>query len=388
MHLRDAFARPLILALLIASAFLGVGLLKGDVLGREGRYLADGDVFGRDFVAFYTAGQAALRGQAADMYTLKTAYAAQDSVAPRPISYRPWFYPPPLFLFVRAIGLVPDYLWAVVLWGVTGLLAMAFALLRLVPDRRVLWLLLCPTAILVLRAGQISLLYAAILTFAMAALRDRRQILSGVLIGCLIIKPQLGLILPIALIAARQWRAFWAATITVLLICSLSLLADGVPAWQGFLAASGMFKVFLTDGLPGIGRPTAGLVNIYGALLHMGAQHNLAMIGQAITGGLAALWVALTCRREGVTHHSIAVVLTASLLAAPYVMTYDLVLLLPVAAFILTAPRYHPAAVICLFAVILAGIMLGLNGVLGWGGGVLWILTPAFSLKNIDFTKC
>lgn len=387
MWLTDVFARRLIIGLLIAAACLGIGLVKSDFIGRNGRYLADGDVFGRDFIAFYTAGQAALGGHAASMYDLKAAYAAQDAVAPKPASYRPWFYPPPIFLLVRTIAMVPDYLWALLIWSGAGMAAMGVALLRLAPDRLVLWLLLCPTALLVLRAGQISLLYAAVFTLALVALRDRRHILAGILIGCLIVKPQLGVLLPLALVAARQWRAFWAATGTVVVLCSLSLSVDGAQAWYAFLDASDLFKVFLTDGLPGIGRPTAGLVNVYGALLQMGAPHVYAVMGQAITGAAAALWVASTCQREGISHRSIAVMLVATVLAAPYVMTYDLVLLLPVAALILTAPRHHVVAMIGLFATVLAGIMLGLNGVLGWGGGVLWVFVVAASVNKRYFSK-
>jgi hypothetical protein len=387
MLLRERFAKRLIMALLLVAACIGAGLLKDDIVTRHGRYHADGDAFGRDFIAFYTAGQAALNGRAADVYDLKAAYAAQDAVVPHPSAYRPWFYPPPVFLLVRVIAMVPDYLSALLIWSVVGVAVTGYALLRLTPDRRVLLLLLCPTTVLAIRAGQISLLYASVFTLALVALRDRRHILAGILIGCLILKPQLGLMLPLALVAARQWRAFWAASGTVVALCCLSLLADGADAWRGFLASTDLFKVFLIDGLPGIGRPVLGLANVYGALLNVGTPHIYAMIGQAITGGTAALWVAYTCRREGITHHSVAVILTATLLAAPYIMAYDLVLLVPVGALILTAPRHHPVAMIGLFATVLAGLMLGLNAVLGWGGGVLWVLVVVFSLKKRFFSN-
>jgi hypothetical protein len=48
---------------------------------------------------------------------------------------------------------------------------------------------------------------------------ERRPYLAGSLFGLMIFKPQLGLLLPVALIAGRQWRVFAAAAATAPACC-------------------------------------------------------------------------------------------------------------------------------------------------------------------------
>src|SRR6516162_4414010 len=43
---------------------------------------------------------------------------------------------------------------------------------------------------------------------------ERQPLLAGVFIGCLIYKPQFGILFPVALAVAKKWRAFASAFVT------------------------------------------------------------------------------------------------------------------------------------------------------------------------------
>jgi hypothetical protein len=57
---------------------------------------------------------------------------------------------------------------------------------------------------------------------------------AGVFSGCLSYKPQFGILYPVALVAARQWRAIAGATATIVLLVSASIAAFGMSAWAEF----------------------------------------------------------------------------------------------------------------------------------------------------------
>ena len=82
-------------------------------------------------------------------------------------------------------------------------------------------------------AGQSGFLTASLVGAALLAL-ERRPVLAGVFIGCLTYKPQLGILFPVALVAARQWRAFASAAVTAALLAGLSIAAFGIGPWEAF----------------------------------------------------------------------------------------------------------------------------------------------------------
>src|SRR6185437_7428179 len=53
----------------------------------------------------------------------------------------------------------------------------------------------------------------------------RRPVLSGILFGLLAYKPQFGLLIPVALLMAGQWRAISAAALTVIALMAVTTLA-------------------------------------------------------------------------------------------------------------------------------------------------------------------
>ena len=75
----------------------------------------------------------------------------------------------------------------------------------------------------------------------------RRPILSGILFGLLAYKPQFGLLIPVALLVAGQWRAMIAAGLTVIALTAAATLAFGTDIWWAFAASTETSRKLLLE---------------------------------------------------------------------------------------------------------------------------------------------
>jgi len=161
-----------------------------------------GNLKGTDFLHLYTLGSVALAHRGVDLYNLHTQseVAAQRLPAAAGIRYLP-LYPPQVSIFFAPFARLP-YPWALALWlSLSALLygLSCYAVWRACPGLRncgatVLILALAYPAFWHLIAwGQTSALALVCFTLAYFALRSQREFLAGLALGCLIFKPQLGL---------------------------------------------------------------------------------------------------------------------------------------------------------------------------------------------------
>ena len=58
--------------------------------------------------------------------------------------------------------------------------------------------------------------------------------LAGALLGLLIFKPQIALLLPVAVLAGRRWKTTATAAVVVIAVIGLSVLDFGLDSWRGF----------------------------------------------------------------------------------------------------------------------------------------------------------
>jgi len=94
-----------------------------------------------------------------------------------------------------------------------------------------------PAAFWTLGLGQNSFLTAAL--FGAGTLWvDRRPILAGFCFGALCYKPHFALLVPVALLTGRHWRALGAAFGSAAALCGLSVIVFGWETWHGFAAAA------------------------------------------------------------------------------------------------------------------------------------------------------
>ena len=167
-----------------------------------------------DFVSFWTAGELVLEGHAADAYNEVPHFFKQVALHgdPDTWAYLAFFYPPYFLLLCAGFALLP-YLAAVGLWLVTTCTAYAAALRALVPkdlrDREAVWVLFLgyPAVLVNAGFGQNGFLSTALLGGA-AVWLDRRPALAGICLGCLSYKPQLGIVVPLALASGRTVALF------------------------------------------------------------------------------------------------------------------------------------------------------------------------------------
>lgn len=275
-----------------------------------------------DFVSFYAAGRLADAGTPTLVYDQAAHYAAEQAATQPGILYN-YFYYPPVFILVCALLARLPYLVAFVTFQVATLLPCLMVARCILRDRG--WaglvpLLAFPAVFFNLGAGQNAFLTAALLGGA-TLLLDRRPTVAGVLFGALCYKPHFGLLVPVALAAARYWRAFAAATVTVAALVALSFLAFGWDTWHAFLGAvAGAHTIYETRITP------AGIASPFGVALLLARDPHQAYLVQAAATLAMVVTVWLVWRRVPSLPIRAAVLAAATPLAVPIVLFYDLML--------------------------------------------------------------
>jgi hypothetical protein len=275
-----------------------------------------------DFVVFYASGDLALHGHAADAYDRVTLDRTEHRFAAFPGSIS-LFYPPILLLLCAVIAALP-YGAAWVAFCAAGFVPLLLALRRVLPQRwALLPLLTAPCLVLNAASGQSGFLSAACFAGA-AALLDGYPVAAGACLGGLVFKPHLALAVPVALLLARRWRALAACAAMALALCVLSLLVFGVSTWHGFLQSLSAAQAEMGAASPDWRKQMTAFTEARFLGMGVGA----ALWVQAL-GALAALTVLarVAMARPG-GRAEMAVLAAATLLVAPHVMDYDLVVML------------------------------------------------------------
>ena len=275
-----------------------------------------------DFLSFYTAGHMANTGAAELIYQPAQLYAAEQKIsADEGVTYFGFFYPPVFLLICSFLARLP-YVGAYLAWmTTTGSLYLLS--IRSILRRPALLLpaLAFPPAFVALGSGQNSFLTAALFGGA-TALLDRCPAIAGVLFGALCYKPHFGLLLPVALIAGRHWRAFFSATLTVTALIGLSLALYGLAPWRGFLSISSVAQSVFAQGNVEFEK----LISPFAAVRFWGGSVTAALCVQAATSVTAAICVAVVWRRRSSLASRAAVLCSATLIALPVILDYDLLL--------------------------------------------------------------
>lgn len=288
-----------------------------------------------DFISFWTAGRLALEGRGADAYNEVPHFFQELALHrdPDDWAYIAFFYPPCFLLPCVALALLP-YFSALCLWLVSTCAGYAAALRALVPkdlrDRESLWVLFLGYPAVMVNAGygQNGCLSAAL--FGGAALwLDQRPALAGVCLGCLAYKPQLGIVVPLALAVARRWRCVAAAAATVLILAAVSTFAFGVQIWPAFIGAAAEAKHNWMEAYNPL--YLRYLPSVFGAVrLHDGALA-LAYTLQAIATVIAVCMLlrALLRRPPGARsgRAEIAAIAACVPFCSPFLLEYDFVVL-------------------------------------------------------------
>jgi hypothetical protein len=302
-----------------------------------------------DFVSFWAAGRMLLDGAGAAIYNINAHRSVEQSVAGS-IGLMPFPYPPPFALVVLPFGSL-SYEASFIVWVMMTLALYLIASSAWMPR---LLTLAQPSLLVNAFVGQAAFLTSA-LFMAGTSLMVRRPMLGGALLGMLVIKPQLGVLLPLALAAGRHWRAFAAAALssTALMIASLPLV--GLEGWAAFMKLASTFAGYVTAGR----WPWRELASVYAFQSYFAVPRMIAIVVHlAVAMGAAALvWRAWRGDRPG----KVATLAAATLLIPPYLMTYDgLILARPIAFLLIEARRPQLAITVWILSLVPVGAVFRL----------------------------
>jgi alpha-1,2-mannosyltransferase len=276
-----------------------------------------------DFVSFYAAGRLADAGTPALAYDHSAHLAAEETVTGPGIEYQFFNYPPIYEALFAPFAYLP-YLVAFVLFEATTLLFYLVIARRVLGDysgTALLALIAFPAVWWNIGLGQNAFLTAGLFGAATLVI-DRRPVLAGILFGALCYKPHFALLVPLALAAGGRWSAFAAAATSAITLVLLSLALFGSDTWHAYLAAFGASHSIYESGRILFG----GFTSPFGAVRLLGGSITFAYVIQGVFSFVAATTVAAVWRRGLSLPTRAAVLASATLIAVPLALIYDLML--------------------------------------------------------------
>jgi len=326
-----------------------------------------GRPLGTDFSNVYAAGTYVLDGRPQAPFDLPAQHAREQAIFGAQTPIYGWHYPP-FFLFIAAALATMPYMLTLVVWQAVTLalyLLMMRAILaaswpgsswpstsssapvqdvdarvnpragssRRSPGHDGMWLLLAlafPAVFINIGHGHNGFLTAALLGFALVLL-DRRPMTAGILFGLLAYKPQFGLLIPLVLMASGRRRTFGAAAVTVAALVLVSTLAFGPKVWSAFFQSMHLTRVVVLEtGDTGWHK----IQSVFSWVRMWGGSIPLAYAMQgAVTATLAAALFWLWRSRASFALQSAAFCI-AVMVATPYSLDYDMMVLAPAIAFL------------------------------------------------------
>lgn len=336
---RDAGGRPLKWHWAVATAFA----ILFAVFAVWAIWLNYSDPRGGDFLSFWAAGRLALEGTPALAYDL----AANEQVRHKIVAQEgplPFGYPPPFLLVIAGFAFKPFWAafaaWVLIGGGLFLAASRRFAAFPYSAAQ--------PTVFVNAVSGQNGFLSSAAFLGGMTLL-VRRPFVAGLVLGLLSLKPQLALLLPVALIAGREWRAIAGGIVSFVALTLLAVLAFGFGTYAAFFAVAPYFTQTFAAG----GWPYYELASPFASLRHLGVA----------AGPALAVHLAVALAAASLTAHAwykrlptrVPILAAATLLIPPYLFTYDTLLMVAPIGWLLANGRTWLAALVwllCLLPVI------------------------------------
>ncbi|MDP3173929.1 MAG: glycosyltransferase family 87 protein [Phenylobacterium sp.] len=271
-----------------------------------------------DFTVFWTAARMPLNA----VYDVVAITKAQAWAVSDPTVLRPFPYPPTFLLFLqplRAASLLPAYLTWIAISASLYCVAARSLIGRAWP-----LVLASPATVVALLTGQVTLVIAAGLILALIWLESRPR-LAGMVFGLLAAaKPQILVMVPLALLAGGHLKALFTAGLVGFSLCLVSLAEHGPQTWASWFAAlTGFSKI--VDSRPWIGITPKAIARLAG----LGGP---AQIGVMAAGAALGAWLVVAAfRRTSDPVERLLALMSGYYLATPYALMYELALVQPAA---------------------------------------------------------
>ncbi|MHB8068495.1 MAG: glycosyltransferase family 87 protein [Desulfobaccales bacterium] len=276
---------------------------------------------GSDFVGFYAASKLALNGDPAGIYSISKLHIIEKTVIGADIGSWAWNYPPTFLVIVFPLALFP-YAFSIAIWIFPALFCYLWMVRRIAPHPLTPWLFIAfPPTVNNLFYGQNGF-FSTLLLGGGLLLIDSRPFMGGLLFGLLSYKPQLAIMIPVAIIAGRNWRVFYGAAVSSISLFLISLILFGFSTWKAFLD-----NIPFATKLANTHKFWAKMPTIFATARNLGADLVVAEVIQMAITLIAIVIVAwIWWKRAPLTLRGSSLVL-ATFLATPYAFEYDLVLI-------------------------------------------------------------
>lgn len=279
---------------------------------------------GNDFLAFWPAGHILVTPQAARIY--HQAWFSRWQLVHLGFhvpAYLQYFYPPPSLLLPLLIAPFP-FMPGFLIWTVL-LTAPAIILLRRagLPWPVIAAGLASIACMYNMLAGQLGFLTGAMFIAGLFAI-DTAPNPAGALLGALVIKPQAGLLGPIALLARGRYRAIGVGACVVAAFCLAVTAICGWAIWVAYFSEGlATSHRILVAPFPTFYEKRGA--SVFWMLRSFGASVVSAGIAQAASALGAALWCWHAWRRpESDRTALVALTVSLTLLVTPYGYTTDM----------------------------------------------------------------
>jgi len=275
-----------------------------------------------DFDAFHIVAQRVWRGDLDQVYHFAALLKMQLEAAGGATGFMPWTYPPQYALLLAPLAFPPVGLAYLLFTAAT--LALYLAVLHRIAGVNFAHVLviLFPALAITIGSGQNGFLTGALIALVCLNV-ERRQVLAGLALGAMVIKPHLALAVGVYLLTTRRWLALATAAAVVLASSLLCTLLFGWQIWTAWLGAIKESASYLEQGY----YPLYRMISAYAALYQAGLSANISFWGQVIVAALALLAVLFASARGTSSQFALGITVMVSVMISPYAYDYDLPML-------------------------------------------------------------
>jgi len=294
----------------------------------------NGNLKGTDFLHFYVLGSLAAEHRGADLYDMnaQAALAAQRVPDAAGIRYLP-LYPPQVSVFFVPLASL-SYGSALVAWWICSAALYGLCcywIWRACPNLRdrggtvALLAGASPAFFNLIAWGQTSAMALACFTTMYFLLRDRREFIAGLALGCLIFKPQLGLAAAVVFTAIGAWKILAGAAVSSAAQLALAAFYYGMEPLRRWLGMLWNVRALLPWLEP---KPyqTHCLRTFWTMIVPWPAFSFVLYTASAAMILVATVWL---WRRGQSLALRYSALMLATVLVAPHLTVYDLVVLVP-----------------------------------------------------------
>ncbi len=281
--------------------------------------------FFSDFFAFWSFARFSHIYPADQLYDIVKLQTFEHSLPGHFQLLYPFLYSPIYLLFCFPFGYL-GYLGAFLAWNSISLAVYGLAISRQHwRNTGVLVALAAPTTLISVIFGQNGLLSAALLLGGFRLI-GRRPLLAGMVLGCLVFKPQLFVLIPLILLVSGRWRVLAGVALSILCLCAITSLGFGIAPWHAWLRTVPLlWQIFKTNQL----QLSPLMPTVTSALLQLGIPRSTCGAVQTLVAALVTATLLMIFYRSGRSGKAprpldSAALIVGIFLVTPYAYVYDM----------------------------------------------------------------